>query len=113
MAAMTTVLTEFSNMGNSRTSTYTGHTAIKPKLVIEKRRVPEGNQTMVEYTAKVVAATVDAEGLVLSNKISFEATVRYPVLGTAADVTAALAIFRDIIAGDEFANCVDTQEWLS
>lgn len=112
MAAMTTVLTEFSNSGNSRTSTYTGHTAVKPKLVIEKRRVPEGNQTMIEYSAKVVVATEDDDGAVLANKISFEAVVRHPVLGQSADVTAALATFIDVISNDEFANSVTTQEWL-
>jgi hypothetical protein len=112
MAGMTTVLTEFSTSGNSRTSTYTGHSAIEPKLVIEKRRVPEGNQTMVEYSAKVVSSTVDADGVILQQKVSFEAVVRYPVLGTSTDVTAALAIFRDLIAGDEFGNSVTTQEWL-
>jgi hypothetical protein len=113
MAAMTTVLNEFSSNGNSRTSTVTGHTAVKPKLVIEKRRVPEGNQTMIEYSFKVVIATEDSEGMVISNKVTFEAIARYPVLGSSADVDVALAFFRDIIAGDEFANSVDTQEWLS
>lgn len=112
MAGMTTVLTEFSNNGNSRTSTYTGHTAVEPKLVIEKRRVPEGNQTMVEYSAKIVSSTEDSAGLILSQKVSFEAVVRYPVDGISADVTAALAIFRDVIAGDEFGNSISTQEWL-
>jgi hypothetical protein len=112
MAAMTTSLTEFSNSGNSRTSTLSGHTAVEPQLVIEKRRVPEGYQTMVEYSCKIVYATEDAEGAVLSNKVSFEAIVRYPTLGTSSDVDAALAVFRDVIAGDEFANSVSTQEWL-
>lgn len=112
MAGMTTVLTEFSQMGNSRTSTYTGHTATEPRLVIEKRRVPEGNQTMIEYSVKIVSSTEDSAGEILSNKVSFETVVRYPVDGLAADVTAALAIFRDVIAGDEFGNSVDTQEWL-
>lgn len=112
MAAMTTVLTEFSNSGNSRTSTLTGHTAVSPKLVIEKRRVPEGNQTMIEYSCKVVTATEDDDGLILTNKISFDMVVRYPVLGQSADVTAALAFIKDIIANDEFANSVSTQEWL-
>jgi hypothetical protein len=113
MAAMTTVLTEFSNNGNSRTSTVTGHTAVEPHLVIEKRRVPDGNQIMVEYSAKVVYATTDADNAVMAQKIAFEASVRYPVLGQSADITAALAVFRDIVAGDEFGNSVDTQEWLS
>lgn len=112
MAAMTTALTEFSNSGNSRTSTTAGHTAAKPKLVIEKRRVPEGNQTMIEQVVKVIHATEDDSGVVLSQKIAFEATVRYPLLGQSADVTAALAVFKDIMSGDEFANSVGTQEWL-
>lgn len=112
MAGMTTVLTEFATSGNSRTSTLSGHTAMVPKLVIEKRRVPEGNQTVVEYSCKVVMATVDADGMTLSQKVTFEMVVRYPVLGAAADVSAALAVIRDIIAGDEFANSVSTQEWL-
>lgn len=113
MAAMTTALTEFSTSGNSRTCTLSGHTAIAPKIVIEKRRVPEGNQTMAEYSFKALYATEDADGMVLSQKVSFEAIVRYPVLGTATDITTLLAVFRDIIAGDEFANSVGTQEWLT
>jgi len=113
MAAMTTVLTEFSQSGNSRTSTLTGHTAGEPYLVIEKRRVPDGNQTMAEYSFKIVKATTDANSLVLANKVSFEVVARYPINGDFADATAALAILTDITAGDEFANSVETQEWLS
>lgn len=113
MASMTTVLTEFSNNGNSRTSTTSGHTASKPKLVIEKRKVAEGNSQMAEYSVKVVHATQDADAVILSNKVSFECVVRYPLLGQSTDVTAALAIIRDIVASDEFANSVSTQEWLS
>lgn len=113
MAAMTTVLTEFSNNGNSRTCTTSGHTAKEPRLVIEKRRVPEGSQVMVEQSVKIVHSTEDDDGLILSNKVSFEAVSRYPLAGQAADVTAALTVFRDIIAGDEYANSVSTQEWLN
>lgn len=112
MAGMSTALTEFSTTGNSKTSTYTGHTALKPKLVIEKRRVPVGDQQVLEYSAKVVAATVDSENAVLPQKISFEVVVRYPALGASADVTAALAIIRDIVQSDDFTNSVNTQGWL-
>lgn len=112
MAVMTTVLTEFANNGNSRTSSLAGHTAVKPRLVIEKRRVPEGNQTVIEYSAKVVYATVDDDGAVLSSKVTMEAVVRHPLLGQSADVAAALAIFADIVNGDEFANSITTQEWM-
>lgn len=112
MTAMVTALTEFADNGNSRTYTYAGHTASDPKLVLQKRRVPEGNQTVVEDTVSVLSGTEDANGDVLPQKVLFTATIRRPVSGIASDVTAALAIFRDIIAGDEFANTVDTQEWL-
>lgn len=112
MAAMTTVLTEFSQNGNSRTSTYAGHTAVEPRLVIEKRRVPEGNQTTLSYSAKVVSSTADVDGAILKEKVIFEASVQYPLSGASADVAAALAIFRDIVAGDEFGNSVITQNWL-
>jgi len=112
MAAMTTVLKPFSENGNSRTTTTSGHTAAMPKLVIEKRRVPEGNQTMIEYEARVIHATEDDDGAVLAQKVSLGLMVRYPVSGQAADVAAALVILRDICAGDEFENSVSTQEWL-
>lgn len=113
MAAMTTALTEFADQGNSRTYTYTGHTAAEPRLVLQKRRVPSGDQTIAETTFQVVSSTEDSLGAHLSSRVSFQAVVRYPIDGIAGDVTAALAVFRDIIAGDEFANSVTTQEWLA
>jgi hypothetical protein len=112
MAAMTTALTEFSDNGNSRTYTYTGHTALSPKLVLQKRRVPSGAQTVIEDTITVLNATEDSDGNVLPQKVSFSATVRRPLNGDAADVTATLATFRDIIASDEFGVTVSTQNWL-
>lgn len=112
MAAMTTALTEFSDNGNSRTYTYTGHTASEPRLVIQRRRVPTGQTSVIEDTVSVISSTEDAAGDLLSSKVGFTVTVRRPVNGIAADVTAALAIFRDVVAGDEFTNTVNTQEWL-
>lgn len=114
MAVMNTVLTEYANTnnGNSRTSTLVNHTTVKPRLVIEKRKVATTDDGMNEYAFKVVIATLNAEGLILSQKISFEGIARYPTAGTMTDVTAALAIFRDIVAGDEFAASVPTTNWM-
>lgn len=112
MAAMTTALTEFADNGNSRTYTYTGHTASEPRLVLQKRRVPSGATSVIEDTISVLSSTEDAAGNLLVPKVMFSAVCRRPVDGIAADVTAALAIFRDVIAGDEFTNTVSTQEWL-
>lgn len=113
MAAMTTALTEFSDNGNSRTYTYTGHTASEPRLVLQKRRVPAGNQSVVEDTITVLSSTEDSSGELLSSNVTMSVTVRRPKNGISADVDAVLAVLRDIVAGDEFANTVDTQEWLS
>lgn len=110
MAGMLTVLTPFSAYGDSMTYTTAGHTASKPKLVLQKRRVPVNNQVIAEDTISVVQATEDDNGVILTQKVMFTATVRRPVNGQATDVTAALAIFRDVIAGDEFGNVVNTQE---
>lgn len=112
MAAMSTALTEFSDLGNSRTYTQAAHTASKPVLVLQKRKVPSGNQTIIEDTITVLSATEDPDGAVLPQRVTFTATIRRPLDGDSADVTAMLAVFRDIVAGDEFANTVSTQEWL-
>lgn len=112
MPAMATVLTEFSDSGNSRTSTLAGHTALKPRIVIQKRKVAVSDQSSPEDHIQVVYGTVDAAGLILPGKIAFELSLRRPVLGLAADVTAALAVFRDIVASDEFTAVTTTQNWL-
>lgn len=112
MAAMTTALTEFSDNGNSRTYVQADHTALKARLVVQKRRVPSGSQVVLEDTIHVISETPDVDGEILPQRASFSVTVRRPKNGTDADTTAMLAIFRDIVAGDEFANTVTTQEFL-
>lgn len=112
MPAMSTSLTEFSTIGDKRVYTLTGHTVSKPKIVMNKRVVPTGNKTNSVFECSVIYATEDAEGNVLQQRPSFVATVTQPIQGDTADVTAMLAIFRDIIAGDEFANSVATGEFL-
>lgn len=112
MAAMTTVLTEFADNGNSRTYTQAAHTVEQPLLVLQKRKVPSGSAVIAEDTITVLSHTEDADGVTLPQRVTFTATIRRPIGGDAADVTAMLAVFRDIVAGDEFANSVTTQEWL-
>lgn len=112
MAAMSTALTEFATEGNSRTYTTVGHTFAVTKVVVQKRKVPAGSNPVAEVSIAVVHSTVDDNGLVLPSKVNFTATIRVPVNGQASDVTAALAIFRDIVASDNFGNTVDSQEFL-
>lgn len=113
MAAMTTALTEFADNGNSRTYTTAGHTVSKPKLVIQKRRVPAGTQVVAESVFSIIHGTEDANGDNLDQKVTFEAKVRYPLDSIAADLSAAELIFRDLVAGDEFASSIRSQNWVS
>jgi len=113
MAAMSTALTEFRDLGDSRTFLYGSHTAQEPRLVIQRRKVAAGATSVIEDTVQVVSSTEDSAGELLTSKVTFEAKVRRPVNGITADVTAALAVFRDIIAGDEFTTTVNSQQWLS
>lgn len=111
MAAMTTALTTFTNSGESRTYTYTGHTVADPRLVVQKRKVPSGTAVMVENSVRTLSGT-DVAGVAIPQRISFETIVRYPSNCTYADVTAALAVHRDIIASDEFTSSVQTANFV-
>lgn len=115
MAAMTTALTHYSNKENSRTYVTSGHTVTRPKLVIQKRKVASSNTGVQTDIISVLHGTVDEEGLPISSKVAFEVEVRRPVnIGsTETDVTDALAIFRDIVAGDEFGTVVNGSYYLS
>jgi hypothetical protein len=112
MAAMSTALTEFSNIGNSRTYTVTGHTSSKAKLVLETRRVPSGKQNVAENVITVAYATEDADGLLIPQKASCSFSCKFPINGDTADRDAVLAVIRDIVASDEVTNTVATQEFL-
>lgn len=114
MAAMTTVLKLQAREGHSSTYTVPAvHTALEPKLVLQKRRVPVGGQVMMEDTITILDATTDPDGNVMDQKIAFSVNVRRPKNGDASDVTAALARFRDVIAGDEFGAVVTSQDNLA
>lgn len=68
---------------------------------------------MAEDTIMLVDATNENGGSTpLPQKVSFSVTIRRPINGTASDVTAALAVFRDVVAGDEFTAMVNTQNYL-
>lgn len=112
MAAMTTALTVFSDIGDSRTYTQSGHTALKPKLVLQKRRLPTGSQVVAEYSFQVLNATEYPAGNVLPQKVGFKAVITYPLNAESAVITAALATFRDMVAGDEFGASVTSLNWL-
>jgi hypothetical protein len=112
MAAMTTALTEFSDKDNSRVYVYTGHSAQKPKKILQRRKEPSGKQEMIEDVITTYVGTEDANGEILDARVTFTTTVRRPKTGIAQDVTDALAVHRDIIASDEFTSVINGSLYL-
>lgn len=115
MAAMTTTLTEFSDKENSRTYVVdgAGHTVSKPRYVLQRRRVPGAGQEIIEDEISVLYGTEDSNGDLLPANVLLSAKVRRPKSGIASDLTAALAVFRDIVAGDEFTAVTTGSLYLS
>lgn len=112
MAAMTTAITEFSDNGNSRTYTYTGHTVSDPRLVIQKRKVPALHQLMVEDVITTISGVVDGNGDPIDENATITTIIRRPKTAASAGITALLATHRDIFGSDEATNTVNTQNWL-
>lgn len=112
MAAMSTTLKEFADNGNSRTYTAPGHTVLKPALVIQKRRPAPTNTGAAEDSVKVVFGTLDASGVPHPVKDSIEIIVRRSPSGVAGDLTAAMALAREIFASTNFDGTVSGQLWL-
>lgn len=112
MPVMATTLTEYSDEANSRTYTATGHTVAKPKLVLQKRKIGAPGAASSVDTVQVVFGAADAAGAILPGRVAFEVTVRRPVEAASADVSAALAVFKDIVGSDEFTATVNTQNYI-
>lgn len=113
MAAMTTPLVEFSDSTNSRLYTVSGHTVAQPKVVVQRRRVPTNVDGQYHSEINVSYGTLDADGNPLDKKYFFGVTIRGPVAGQSADRDAAKALFREIVASDEFDSVTATQNYIS
>lgn len=109
MTAMSTALIPFSPSANGRTSTLPGHTAVAPRLFIQKRKVPTSVGSNSTVSARVVYATVDSHGEPIGNRVQIGCDAAIPVAGRGADTDAAIVIFRDFVASDEFVTLVKTQ----
>jgi hypothetical protein len=112
MTAIATVLTEFSDKENNRTYSIAGHTVQAPRLLIQKRKVPATAGAVSESNLQVVYGTTDADGMPLLSKVGMSANVRYPANGQDTDIDAALVVFRDLVASDEFTAMVHSQNYV-
>lgn len=114
MAAMTTVLKLQARNGHKTTYTVPAdHTALKPVLVLQDRKVPVGNQRMMEDSVTCLRATTDENGVILDSKVSTLIRLRRDKHSAAADITAQIALVRDFVASDEFAALWNAQDNIS
>lgn len=111
MASYTTVLTVQNDTDNRRVMHIDGHTPSKPRLVIQKRK-EAGAEGSAQDTLDIIYGTEDAAGNLLTSKVGFSVNVRRPNNGIAADLSAALAVFRDMVASDEFTAMVNSQAYV-
>jgi hypothetical protein len=113
MASFTTTLVGHSEKSNSRSYEVDAtHTVEKPHLVIQTRKEALGNQVIAQDNLVVSLATEDADGNILPQRNSFEAVIRRPKNGSSTDTTANLAIFRDLVASDEFTAIATRQQYI-
>lgn len=107
MPAMATSFKHLGTQGSTFTFGVDGvHTPNKPALLIQSSRIPDAFNANMEFTAKVVYGTVDAEGNVIASKTLCQVTTRYSKQGQESDLDAAIALIREYVAADEFtAHC--------
>jgi len=103
---------EHNDSSNARTWTLDGHSDLKPQLVLQKRRsTGSGNDLKPEQELKVVFGTVDAVGDPIPTKITIGVNVRKSVLSQSADVTAAIAEFKLLVASTKFDDMVNKSSY--
>lgn len=113
MTAMVTTLTEFADTGDTRTFTAPKHSVLQSFTVVQKRKVASTPQEAATDSIRVVRGAFDASHNALAVKTSFEVVVRRSPIVNATDLSEVLALFREIIASDEFNTVVNGQLWLS
>lgn len=104
MATFQTALTTFSDTENKRTYIAAStHTTIKPRLLIQSRKLATGNEKFNTMTYRFVYGTVNSGSLIIPDRYSVELVHRFPIDGATADRDALLAHVKDIVSCDEYA----------
>lgn len=107
-------LTEFSDKENSRTWVTSTHAVSKPRVVIQRRKVPDGSNGKSVQTSELSLAygTEDADGLPMSSKINIDLSIRYPVGALLTDVQAAVDALQVLVASANFDSLAEKQLYL-
>jgi fructose-specific component phosphotransferase system IIB-like protein len=112
MADMTTALESYTNNGNSRTYQTATHSILEPRLVIQKRKPAATIDANAQDDISVVFGSLDTDGNPLAAKIVFAVNIRRSPMADSDTVTAAKALFREIVASDNFDDVITGQKWV-
>lgn len=103
MASFTTTIERYATRENAVTYIMSGsHSFIQPRLVIQKRAMPNTANGVQRHSLEVLYGTTDSDDNPLNSLIGMAANIRYPSNGDGTDVVACLATFRDFVNSDEF-----------
>lgn len=99
----------FSNTEHSITYTLPGHTSQKPHLAIFDRVIPvtQGKGPRVpQVRVRVLRGVLNAEGVLVSTRISAEAVFRYPMGANTSEVIEDMATLATIGSNVDFQSDV-------
>lgn len=112
MAALATELRKLNEYSDTLKLAISSHTAAKPRVVIQKRTTPSGNQVMLTDTVKIVYGTIHPDASPHEQNVILTLTMSRPKDGDLGDLYAARGLMSEIIACDEFVDIMNNQYYL-
>lgn len=113
MANMTTLLTQRSDTADQREWAAPSHSLAAPFLIRQKRAVAKTLTGRATDTISVLKGGVDNVGAPLAIPLSVSINISRQANMASSDAAAALALFREIVASDNFGVAWNTQGYIA
>lgn len=112
MANMTTSLVQRSDAADAREWQAPTHTLTVPFMVRQKRTSPKTLTGRASDSLSVLRGGVDNTGVALSTPLTLQLNVSRQANMAAADIAAAVALFREVVASANFDALISGQSYL-
>lgn len=112
MSAMSTTLSQRSDAANAREWTAPTHTLSVPFIIKQKRTAPPGSTGRATDLVTVIRGGNDVGGLPVVMPVQIRIEVTRQANMASADVAAAIALAREIVASTNFDALVSGQSYL-
>lgn len=113
MANMTTSLTQRSDAENQREWAAPTHTLASPFTIRQRRTVAKQVTQRATDSISVLRGGLDTSGLALQTPLTAMVTLTRQANMASTDSAAALALFREIIASDNFTALWNSQGYIA